>query len=111
MNTGMGDAVDLAWKLAATLAGWGGPGLLAAYEAERRPIGLRNAAPAGTYARRHLRICGRPPTEARAVRPDLHLAWRSNAAPTNPEGVAGLVTGWTSTGSRPGPSGARGRLE
>src|SRR5579862_255431 len=42
MNTGVGDAVDLSWKLAATLAGWGGPHLLASYEAERRPIGLRN---------------------------------------------------------------------
>jgi 2-polyprenyl-6-methoxyphenol hydroxylase-like FAD-dependent oxidoreductase len=42
MNTGIGDATDLAWKLWATLAGWGGPQLLAAYEAERRPIGLRN---------------------------------------------------------------------
>jgi 2-polyprenyl-6-methoxyphenol hydroxylase-like FAD-dependent oxidoreductase len=42
MNTGVGDAVDLSWKLAATLAGWGGPHLLASYEKERRPIGLRN---------------------------------------------------------------------
>ena len=42
MNTGVGDAVDLSWKLAAILAGWGGPQLLASYEAERRPIGLRN---------------------------------------------------------------------
>ena len=42
MNTGVGDAVDLSWKLAATLAGWGGPQLLASYEEERRPIGLRN---------------------------------------------------------------------
>jgi 2-polyprenyl-6-methoxyphenol hydroxylase-like FAD-dependent oxidoreductase len=42
MNTGVGDAVDLSWKLAATLAGWGGTKLLASYEAERRPIGLRN---------------------------------------------------------------------
>ncbi|WP_214401154.1 FAD-dependent monooxygenase [Pseudonocardia lacus] len=37
-NTGLGDAVDLGWKLAAVLAGWGGPGLLDSYEAERRPI-------------------------------------------------------------------------
>jgi 2-polyprenyl-6-methoxyphenol hydroxylase-like FAD-dependent oxidoreductase len=44
MNTGVGDAIDLAWKLAATLAGWGGPGLLASYETERRPVGLRNVA-------------------------------------------------------------------
>jgi 2-polyprenyl-6-methoxyphenol hydroxylase-like FAD-dependent oxidoreductase len=42
MNTGVGDAVDLSWKLAATLEGWGGPQLLTSYEAERRPIGLRN---------------------------------------------------------------------
>jgi hypothetical protein len=42
MNTGVGDAVDLSWKLAAMLGGWGGPQLLKSYEAERRPIGLRN---------------------------------------------------------------------
>lgn len=41
MNTGIGDSIDLAWKLAATLRGWGGPGLLATYDAERRPVGLR----------------------------------------------------------------------
>lgn len=41
MNTGMGDAVDLGWKLAATLQGWGGPKLLDTYDVERRPIGER----------------------------------------------------------------------
>ena len=49
MNTGVGDAIDLGWKLAATLQGWGGPGLLASYETERRPIGERNVA-ASRYA-------------------------------------------------------------
>ncbi len=44
MNTGAGDATDLAWKLAGTLHGWGGPALLDAYEQERRPIGVRNVA-------------------------------------------------------------------
>src|SRR5262249_2132921 len=44
MNTGVGDAIDLPWKLAATLQGWGGPGLLASYEIERRQIGARNVA-------------------------------------------------------------------
>ena len=47
MNTGVGDATDLAWKLAATLAGWGGPGLLDSYEIERRQIGLRNVRASG----------------------------------------------------------------
>ena len=38
MNMGIGDAVDLGWKLAATLQGWGGPDLLASYQQERRPV-------------------------------------------------------------------------
>lgn len=38
MNMGIGDGVDLGWKIAATLQGWGGPALIAAYEAERRPV-------------------------------------------------------------------------
>ena len=38
MNMGIGDSVDLGWKLAATLQGWGGPGLLGSYEVERRPV-------------------------------------------------------------------------
>jgi 2-polyprenyl-6-methoxyphenol hydroxylase-like FAD-dependent oxidoreductase len=42
LNTGLGDAVDLAWKLGATLSGWGGAGLLASYEIERHPVGVRN---------------------------------------------------------------------
>jgi 2-polyprenyl-6-methoxyphenol hydroxylase-like FAD-dependent oxidoreductase len=37
-----GDAVNLAWKLAGVLHGWGGSGLVASYEAERRPVGERN---------------------------------------------------------------------
>jgi 2-polyprenyl-6-methoxyphenol hydroxylase-like FAD-dependent oxidoreductase len=49
MNTGVGDAIDLSWKLAATLRGWGGPGLLASYEIERRQIGNRAVA-ASRYA-------------------------------------------------------------
>jgi 2-polyprenyl-6-methoxyphenol hydroxylase-like FAD-dependent oxidoreductase len=51
MNSGVGDAIDLSWKLAATLQGWGGPGLLASYETERRPVGHNNVQ-ASTYASR-----------------------------------------------------------
>jgi len=47
MNTGIQDAVDLAWKLAAVLAGWGGCYLLKSYEIERRPVGIRNVTEAG----------------------------------------------------------------
>ncbi len=42
MNSGVGDAYDLSWKLAATLQGWGGAKLLDSYEIERRQIGGRN---------------------------------------------------------------------
>lgn len=38
MNMGVGDAVDLGWKLAAVLEGWGGDKLLDTYEEERRPV-------------------------------------------------------------------------
>jgi len=49
MNTGIGDAVALGWTLAATMNGWGGPGLLTAYEAERRPIGGINRGWSGRH--------------------------------------------------------------
>ena len=42
MNTGMGDAVDVRWKLVAALGGWAGEKLLQRYDVERRPIGWRN---------------------------------------------------------------------
>jgi 2-polyprenyl-6-methoxyphenol hydroxylase-like FAD-dependent oxidoreductase len=51
LNTGIGDAVDLGWKLAATLEGWGEPGLLDSYEAERRPIQTRVIAAAAANNR------------------------------------------------------------
>ena len=62
MNTGVGDAFDLSWKLAATLQGWGGPALLGSYEHERRQVGDRNIG-ASRYAsigRRKWRSMFRP---------------------------------------------------
>jgi len=62
MNSGVGDAVDLSWKLAATLAGWGGSALLKSYEIERRQIGDRNvgASRYATIGRRKWRSMWRP---------------------------------------------------
>jgi 2-polyprenyl-6-methoxyphenol hydroxylase-like FAD-dependent oxidoreductase len=62
MNTGVGDAVDLAWKLAGTLQGWGGPRLLESYETERQAIGARNVAASRKAAqgRRTWRAAWRP---------------------------------------------------
>ena len=41
MNMGISDSVDLGWKMAAVLQGWGGDALLDAYEQERRPVHRR----------------------------------------------------------------------
>ena len=62
MNSGVGDAIDLSWKLAATLQGWGGPRLLASYEIERRQIGVRNveASRHASRGRRASRAAYRP---------------------------------------------------
>ena len=73
MNTGAGDAIDLSWKLAGTLAGWGGPRLLASYEQERRPIGLRNVKV--SRAAMHGRLSWR-------------AAYQPNVRENTPEGAA-----------------------
>lgn len=43
MNTGIGDACDLAWKLDAIFRGWGDESLLDSYEIERKPVAVRNS--------------------------------------------------------------------
>jgi hypothetical protein len=62
MNSGVGDAIDLSWKLAATLKGWGGPNLLASYEIERRQVGERNveASRQASHGRRTWRAAYKP---------------------------------------------------
>ncbi len=50
-NTGIGDAVNLGWKLAAVLHGWGGERLLASYEVERRPVAERTIREAAANMR------------------------------------------------------------
>jgi 2-polyprenyl-6-methoxyphenol hydroxylase-like FAD-dependent oxidoreductase len=53
LNTGIEDAFNLGWKLAAVHAGWAGPELLESYNAERQPIAYRNTGYALTLARRN----------------------------------------------------------
>ena len=73
MNSGVGDAIDLSWKLAATLKGWGGPNLLASYQTERRQVGDRNV-----QASRH----------ASRGRRAWRAAWKLNIRDATPEGAA-----------------------
>jgi 2-polyprenyl-6-methoxyphenol hydroxylase-like FAD-dependent oxidoreductase len=60
MNTGIQDVVDLSWKLAAALEGWGGDGLLDSYSIERQPIGTRNVTEASGNLRRMLSVPPHP---------------------------------------------------
>jgi 2-polyprenyl-6-methoxyphenol hydroxylase-like FAD-dependent oxidoreductase len=49
-NTAVEDAVNLGWKLAAVLKGQAAPRLLASYDAERRPLAVRNTSYAKAFA-------------------------------------------------------------
>jgi 2-polyprenyl-6-methoxyphenol hydroxylase-like FAD-dependent oxidoreductase len=61
MNTGIQDAVDLGWKLAARVRGWGGRELLRSYEVERRPVAVRNVNEASSNLGRMLSTRSRKP--------------------------------------------------
>ncbi|MEW1909205.1 FAD-dependent monooxygenase [Kitasatospora sp. NPDC085895] len=52
-NTGIQDAHNLAWKLAAVLGGWAGPRLLQSYGRERRPVAEATAARATARSAEH----------------------------------------------------------
>ena len=52
-NTGIQDAHNLAWKLAAVLGGWAGPGLLSSYDLERRPVAEATSARASARSVEH----------------------------------------------------------
>ncbi|MCK1798019.1 FAD-dependent monooxygenase [Streptomyces sp. XM4193] len=64
LNTGIADAADLGWKLAATLRGWGGDHLLDTYDADRRPIAVESLEEANANLQRTMR---------REVPPEIHL--------------------------------------
>jgi hypothetical protein len=51
MNTGMQDAANLGWKLAAAVQGWGDDDLLDSYHAERHPIGRAVLRSSGAIVR------------------------------------------------------------
>ena len=75
-NTGVEDAVNLGWKLAAVVKGWGGASLLASYETERRPVALRNTG----FARRFADSVGLFTPDARIEEESAHGATLRAAA-------------------------------
>ncbi len=121
MNTGAGDAIDLSWKLAATLSGWGGPQLLASYERERRQIGLRNVAVSRTAMQGRLSWraayqpnVGESTSEGAATRAEM--ARRFDVEQRKVTEILGIEAGyryidspaiWPEPGEGPDPNGPR----
>jgi 2-polyprenyl-6-methoxyphenol hydroxylase and related FAD-dependent oxidoreductases len=62
MNTGLQDAANLGWKLAAVFNGWSGAALLDTYQAERHPVGASVLRSSGGIVR--LAMAKRPWTRA-----------------------------------------------
>ncbi|HEV7731592.1 MAG TPA: FAD-dependent monooxygenase [Candidatus Binatia bacterium] len=89
MNTGVQDAHNLGWKLAALLAGWAPPALLDTYEPERRPVAQRNADQSYTNARG----MPRPPADGDAPSPLARIEEDSPDGENLRQLVAGGIAG------------------
>ncbi|MER5506287.1 FAD-dependent monooxygenase [Streptomyces sp. NPDC002766] len=101
-NTGIQDAHNLAWKLAAVLGGWAGEGLLETYDAERRPVAEATSARAAARSAEHSHPGFAPPPGAGAGGPqrgilNVALGYRypqgavvgtEPTAPVVPDGLA-----------------------
>jgi len=86
MNTGLGDSVDIGWKLQGVLEGWASPDILASYESERRPIARRNVDAAArnftlTKAQRSYAHVDDEGPEGDATRTALREMMRRETAP------------------------------
>jgi bifunctional hydroxylase/dehydrase len=69
MSAGVGDAMNLGWKLAAKVHGYAPPGLLDTYHGERHPVGARILA--NTLAQRILYLSGDEMEPMREVMTEL----------------------------------------
>ena len=85
MNTGVGDAIDLSWKLQATLRGWGGPNLLPSYEIERRQVGDRNVGASRYASLGRRKWCGQYRPDIRDATPEGQATRDALAATANVE--------------------------
>jgi 4-hydroxyisophthalate hydroxylase len=112
INTGFEDAANLAWKLAATVEGWGGPSLLDSYDAERRPV---FASTRDDFIARSIEVdrdflaTYDPLTD----RPAFEAAWRERAtgSPAEVDAFEPNYEGSPVIAARGGQPSARGRHE
>jgi hypothetical protein len=86
MNTGLQDAANLGWKLAAEVSGRARPGLLDGYQSERHPVGRQVLRTSGGM----LRVAFAPPAALRVGRAVIGAAVR---VPAVARRVAGTVSG------------------
>jgi 2-polyprenyl-6-methoxyphenol hydroxylase-like FAD-dependent oxidoreductase len=98
MNTGLQDAANLGWKLAAAVRGWAPDGLLGSYHSERHPVGRRVVRGSGAL----LRIGLTGPPALVAIRQPLATA--VSRTPFAASRLAGALSGVSI--SYPGPRGA-----
>jgi 2-polyprenyl-6-methoxyphenol hydroxylase-like FAD-dependent oxidoreductase len=85
-NTSVGDAINIAWKIAAVEQGWAGPELLTSYESERRGVVEQTVASAAANMRS---LAGDLPADAAVIQRAKHAEFHS----------LGLVLGYTYSGS------------
>jgi len=93
MNTSIGDSIDLGWKLAAVIQGWGGPNLLPTYEIERRPVAINNAREAAGNLDRLAAVMNDVSNELEAD-DEAGRAVRSAMS----DNIAGQIRTWTAGG-------------
>jgi 2-polyprenyl-6-methoxyphenol hydroxylase-like FAD-dependent oxidoreductase len=96
MNTGVGDALNLSWKLAAAVAGWGGPDLLNSYDYERHRVAERNRE-ASRWAAEGVGIWHTLVRPGSAPSPELVESARVNHARMH--GMLGAELGYSYAGS------------
>lgn len=106
MNTGIQDAHNLAWKLAAVLRGWAGDELLDTFETERRPVAEANVDRSVSLAALALLLpLERPVTPVFSPRTaldfDLGFGYRS-AAITSDDSESEVIQGDYRPEARPG---------
>ncbi|MGW5763082.1 FAD-dependent oxidoreductase [Streptomyces tendae] len=102
-NTGIQDAHNLAWKLAAVLEGWAGEGLLDTYDMERRPVAEATSARAAHRSVEHSHPGFAPPPVMGGGGPG-----GAPGGSGGPESGPGAVGGAGGPGGPGGPGGADG---
>ncbi|MFC7940700.1 FAD-dependent oxidoreductase [Streptomyces sp. NPDC057387] len=111
-NTGIQDAHNLAWKLAAVLEGWAGEPLLDTYDTERRPVAEATSARAAHRSVEHSHPGFAPPAGMGGAGGPGGASGggRGSGGPGGaPGGVGPGASGARGGAARGGPGGARGR--